>query len=94
MKKLIMFLVFAFPLVLLAQSPTPVVTGGTVSIVSPLISATLIASVCSIVVCLNIALSAVQQIFAKLAKTEPGALQQISSVVSKIAQYIGSNPSL
>lgn len=94
MKKLIMFCIFAFPLMLLAQSPTPIQTGGTVSVVSPLISAALIASVCSIVVCLNIALSAVQQIFAKLAKTEPGALQQISSVVAKIAQYIGSNPSL
>lgn len=93
MKKLALFLVFAFPLIAFAQS-APVQTGGTVSVVSPLISAALIASVCSIVVCLNIALSAVQQIFAKLAKTEPGALQQISSVVAKIAQYIGSNPSL
>ena len=41
------------------------------------LSAGLIAMVLSIVACLNIALSSIQQIFAKLSKSEPGWLQSI-----------------
>src|SRR5271168_3305478 len=108
MKKLIMFCVFAFPLVLLAQSQTSVQTGGTVSIVSPLISASLIASVLSIVVCANILLSGLQQFlvainnaFIQLGKSEPGWLttfslyaSKISGPLSKLAQWASANPQL
>jgi len=57
-----------------------------------MISASLIASVLAIVVCANIILSAVQQVFAKLSKTEPGWLQSVSKWALVIAQYLGSNP--
>lgn len=59
-----------------------------------LVGGGLIAMIVLIVSCLNIILSAVQQIFAKLSKAEPGWLQSVSSVVLAVAKYLGSNPNV
>jgi hypothetical protein len=61
---------------------------------SSFLSAGFIALVISIVACLNIALSAVQQMFSSLSKSEPGWLQSVSSVVLAVAKFLGSNPSV
>jgi hypothetical protein len=55
-------------------------------------SATLLLQIGAAVVCVNSILSAVQILFAALAKQEPGWLQSVSSVVLKISQFLGSNP--
>jgi hypothetical protein len=52
----------------------------------------LIAEIIVIVGCLNILLSAVQQIFAKLSQQEPSWLVSVSKVVLSVVQYLGSNP--
>ena len=59
-----------------------------------LFSVSTLASIALIISCLNIVLSAIQEIFAKLAKSEPGWLQSLSAIVLKIAQYLGSNPKI
>lgn len=46
----------------------------------------------SIVVCLNLLLSAVQQIFHTLSKSEPGWLQTLSVVILNITKYLSANP--
>lgn len=51
-----------------------------------------IGTIGAIVICLNIILSAVQQVFTKLSLKEPGWLQSTSSFMLKVVQYMGSNP--
>lgn len=51
----------------------------------------LIAQVVLVIGCLNILLSAIQQIFAKLSQAEPDWLQKVSTVILKVVQYVGSN---
>jgi hypothetical protein len=70
-------------------APAPVVVAP--SLGSP-VSAGFIGLILAILACANIVLSAVQQVFAKLSKTEPGWLQSVSSIVLAIAKYLGSNP--
>ncbi len=97
MKRLLLFVVCSLPLIALGQvAVVPVASpvAGTVVNGSPLIPAGLISGVVLIVVCLNIALSAVQKIFTQLGKGEPSVLSQISGYVAKAAQWLGSNPSL
>jgi len=95
MKNVIVLALSLFGIAALAQVvPTPVPVVPAPAPVTGISLSTISAIVVPLIMCLNIALSAVQQIFAKLAKSEPGVVQQISSVVAKIAQYLGSNPSL
>ena len=94
---LILGLILIFPgffaLAQVLPSPSPVVDAVVSSpAAAPLVSGKLIAILLSAVVCLNIALSAVQQVFSALSQTEPGWLQTLSSFVLSVAKYLGSNP--
>lgn len=78
-------------------APTPVAAATTVT-ATPTPSAPstggLLAMVLAAVAVMNIALTAVQKIFAALGKGEPGILVTISKVVLAVATWIGSNPDL
>lgn len=91
MKNLFLFLVFIFPIVLLAQAtPAPVVAPVAPSLLSP----ALIALVAGIVMSLNTILSSIQVLFAQWAKKEPGWLQSVSKFVLSASKFLGSNPSV
>lgn len=62
--------------------------------VSSVPSAGFIGIVVAIVAGLNVLLSGVQTIFGNLSKSEPGWLQTVSSIVSNVAKWLGSNPSV
>jgi hypothetical protein len=51
-----------------------------------------VAAVLLVVGCLNVVLSAVQQVLAKLSVQEPGWLTTVSTALLKVAQWLGSNP--
>ena len=98
--KLMIFITLLFVSVIaFSQAPVtaPVSTTTTVTVPSTsssLFSPAIIAGIVSIVLCLNIALSAAQQIFTQLGKQEPSAMTSVSSMIAKVATYLGSNPQL
>lgn len=95
MKKFILPAILLIGGYALAQSGTPApnpVAAAPAS--SPLLSASFIALVSGIILSVNSALSLVQSLFAQWAKSEPGWLQSISSLVLNVAKFIGSNPSV
>jgi hypothetical protein len=51
----------------------------------------LVAAVGVIVACLNIIMSALVQLFAKLAVAEPAWMQTVGSILLKISQYVTGN---
>ena len=61
---------------------------------APAVTAGFIGILVAIIAGLNVLLSAVQQIFSNLAKTEPGWLQSTSSVILSVSKYLGSNPNV
>lgn len=72
-----------------AASPTPAP-----AVATPFLSASMIALIVAIVASLNVALSAIQQIFSNFAKQEPSWLTSFSKIVLNVAKYLGSNPSV
>ena len=70
---------------------TPVPAASVSAPVAP-VSAGLIGILIAVVLGLNSVLSALQQIFGSLAKSEPGWLQSLSSIVLEVAKFLGSNP--
>lgn len=101
MRLIVSIILLMLSVVVMAQtSPPPVTSGTPVAVVATtpattsFLSAGFVALIVSIVACLNIALSAVQQGFSALSKTEPGWLQTISKLVLGIAKYVGSNPNV
>ena len=61
---------------------------------APAVSGTLIATLLAAVACLNVALSAAQQIFSALSKNEPSWLTSVSKIVLAVSKYLGSNPNV
>ena len=81
------------PVVTPTPAPTPA-SAVAAPAATPNLSGGFIAIVLGIIGCANIVLSAVQQIFSKLSKSEPGWLQTVSSVVLAVTKYLGSNPNV
>ena len=100
MKIIIFTMLLLISIACFAQSPSPAgaVTGTTVTtlpssgLVGGLLSPSTVAGIISLVLCLNVALSAIQQMFSNLSKQEPSWLTDVSGIVLKIAKYLGSNP--
>lgn len=86
----------AVPAASAVVSAQPAVTAAPV--VAPVSAAPmsngLIAIVIALVLGLNTILSTVQKVFGSLAKSEPGWLTTLSSIVLEIAKFLGSNPTV
>src|ERR1700679_1642918 len=96
--------VFVLPAIAQVPSPSPVASASPASVVSPAPAvvapasapskSSLIGVIVAAVACLNVGLSALQQIFSKLSKSEPGWLKSLSVGLLAVAKYLGSNPNV